>query len=177
MNNNSNTAVRRLGPGDAATYRTLMLEAYELHPEAFTSTVAERASLPLSWWESRVKPDANADELVLGAFSGSRLAGVVGLSFESREKARHKAHLFGMYVPAKLRNGGVGKSLVLSVLEHARKRPGVRVVQLTVTQGNAAAQGLYERCGFVPFGVEPLAVALGQDFVAKVHMWCDLRTG
>jgi len=167
--------VRRLGPADAAPYRTLMLEAYELHPDAFTSTVAERASLPLSWWESRVKPEANADELVLGAFRGSRLAGVVGLSFESREKARHKAHMFGMYVPSKLRNAGVGKKLVLGVLEFARKRPGVKVVQLTVTQGNTAAQALYERCGFVPFGVEPYAVAVGMQFVSKVHMWCDLR--
>jgi ribosomal protein S18 acetylase RimI-like enzyme len=167
--------VRRLGPADAATYRTLMLEAYEHHPDAFTSTVAERASLPLSWWESRVKTEADTNEMVLGAYCGSRLSGVVGLSFESREKARHKAHLFGMYVPSKLRNGGVGKSLVLAVLEHARKRPGVRIVQLTVTQGNSAAQALYERCGFVPFGVEPLAVALGVQFVSKVHMWCDLR--
>jgi ribosomal protein S18 acetylase RimI-like enzyme len=167
--------VRRLGPADAAPYRTLMLEAYEHHPDAFTSTVAERASLPLSWWESRVKTEADANEIVLGAYRGSRLSGVVGLSFESREKARHKAHLFGMYVPAKLRNAGVGKSLVLAVLEHARKRSGVRIVQLTVTQGNSAAQALYERCGFVPFGVEPLAVAVGLQFVSKVHMWCDLR--
>jgi len=175
MNNNSNIQVRRLGPGDAATYRTLMLEAYERHPEAFTSSVAERASLPLTWWEARVNPEANALEMVLGAYKGSRLSGVAGLSFESREKARHKAHLFGMYVPSNLRGGGVGKSLVLGVLEHARKRPGVKLVQLTVTQGNAAAQALYEKCGFVPFGVEPLAVALGEDFVSKVHMWCDLR--
>jgi len=80
-----------------------------------------------------------------------------------------------MYVPANLRRGGVGKSLVLAVLEHARKRPGVRLVQLTVTQGNAPAQALYEKCGFVPFGVEPLAISLGPDFVSKVHMWCDLR--
>ena len=175
MNNNSNIQVRRLGPADAATYRTLMLEAYERHPEAYTSTVAERGSLPLSWWEARVSPDANAIEMVLGAFKGSRLSGVAGLSFEAREKARHKAHLFGMYVPANLRRGGVGRSLVLAVLEHARKRPGVRVVQLTVTQGNAPAQALYERCGFVPFGVEPFAVAVGLEFVSKVHMWCDLR--
>jgi ribosomal protein S18 acetylase RimI-like enzyme len=175
MNIGSNIQVRRLGPADAATYRTLMLEAYERHPEAFTSSVAERASLPLSWWEARVNADANAHEMVLGAYKGSRLSGVAGLSFESREKARHKAHLFGMYVPSNLRGGGVGKSLVLAVLEHARKRPGVRLVQLTVTQGNAPAQALYERCGFVPFGVEPFAVALGADFVSKVHMWCDLR--
>jgi ribosomal protein S18 acetylase RimI-like enzyme len=167
--------IRRLGPADAAPYRTLMLEAYERHPDAFTSSVAERASLPLSWWESRVKPEAQAVEMVLGAFRGSRLAGVAGLSFETREKARHKAHMFGMYVPATLRNGGVGKGLVLAVLEYARKRGGVRVVQLTVTQGNAAAQSLYERCGFVPYGVEPLAVAVDHQFVSTVHMWCDLR--
>src|SRR5690348_5629840 len=99
MNSPSNLALRRLGPKDAAPYRTLMLEAYEHHPDAFTSSVAERASLPLSWWEARVQPDPQALEMVIGAFRGSQLAGVAGLSFESREKARHKAHMFGMYVP------------------------------------------------------------------------------
>jgi ribosomal protein S18 acetylase RimI-like enzyme len=169
--------IRRLVPGDAAPYRTLMLEAYELHPDAFTSSVAERASLPLDWWAGRIGDAAEATEMVLGAFRGSRLAGVVGLSFETREKARHKAHLFGMYVPAAQRAAGIGRNLVLAVLEHARKRRGVRLVQLTVTQGNDVAQALYESCGFVPFGVEPFAVAVGQDYVSKVHMWCDLRMG
>jgi RimJ/RimL family protein N-acetyltransferase len=168
--------IRRLVPADAAAYRTMMLEGYELHPEAFTSTVAERASLPLEWWEARMKDEPGATEMVLGAFRGSRLAGVVGLSFESREKSRPKAHLFGMYVPQRMRKSGVGRGLVLGVLEHARKR-GARLVQLTVTQGNAAAQALYEGCGFVPFGVEPLAMALGEQYVAKVHMWCDLHAG
>jgi len=169
--------IRRLVPADAATYRTLMLEAYERHPDAFTSTVGERGSLPLSWWEGRVKEEAQPLEMVIGAFRGTRLAGVAGLSFEHREKARHKAHLFGMYVPSEMRQAGVGKSLVLAVLEEARKRSGVRLVQLTVTQGNDSAQSLYERCGFVPFGVEPFAIAVGSDYVAKIHMWCDLRMG
>jgi hypothetical protein len=30
---------------------------------------------------------------------------------------------------------------------------------------------LYQRKGFVPFGLEPYAVAVGTGFVAKVHMW------
>ena len=47
-------------------------------------------------------------------------------------------------------------------------------VQLTVTEGNASAQGLYAACGFRVFGVEPYAVAVGQGFVSKVHMWCPL---
>ena len=167
--------IRRLAPDDAPQYRTMMLEAYELHPDAFTSSISERGSLPLSWWETRLKAEAQPSDMVLGAFRGARLAGVVGLSFEAREKARHKAHLFGMYVPSEFRKSGVGKALVLAVLEHAQLRPGVKIVQLTVTQGNDAAQGLYERCGFVPFGIEPFAVAVGLEFVSKVHMWCNLR--
>ena len=51
---------------------------------------------------------------------------------------------------------------------------GLKVVQLTVTEGNAAAQTLYEHCGFVSFGVEPFAVALGSIFLSKVHMWCPV---
>jgi ribosomal protein S18 acetylase RimI-like enzyme len=99
------------------------------------------------------------------------------LSFESREKARHKATLFGMVVPAEFRQGGIGGRLVLAALEHAKGRDGVKLVQLTVTHGNTAAQALYERCGFVQFGLEPFAVAVGDEFVSKVHMWCDLGCG
>jgi hypothetical protein len=46
--------IRRLVPDDAQAYRALMLEAYERHPDAFTSTATERAALPLSWWEARL---------------------------------------------------------------------------------------------------------------------------
>jgi ribosomal protein S18 acetylase RimI-like enzyme len=170
-------SIRRLVPTDASTYRALMLDAYERHPDAFTSSVTERAALPLSWWESRLDDRPQPPNLVLGAFHGGQLAGVAGLSFEPREKARHKATLFGTYVHPGYRHAGLGGSLVVAALECARARDGVRLVQLTVTQGNEIAQGLYERCGFVPFGIEPLAVAVGPTFVSKVHMWCDLGGG
>jgi ribosomal protein S18 acetylase RimI-like enzyme len=166
--------VRRLVPADAPAYRDLMLEAYARHPDAFTSSVVERAALPMTWWESRLDPAAQPKELVLGAIADARLAAVAGLAFETREKARHKASLFGMYVAPAFRGAGIGRQLVDAVLASARTRPGVRVVQLTVTDGNTQARTLYERCGFVAFGVEPMAVAVGAGFVAKVHMWCDL---
>jgi RimJ/RimL family protein N-acetyltransferase len=167
--------VRRLVPADAPAYRALMLEAYTLHPDAFTSSVAERAALPLTWWEARLDTNAQASSVVFGAFHEGALAGVAGLSFETRDKALHKAKLFGMVVRPEHRMRGFGAALVSAVLAHARTREGVRLVQLTVTEGNAAAQRLYTRFGFVPFGLEPLAVAVGEEHVAKVHMWCDLR--
>lgn len=152
-----------------------MLEAYALHPDAFTSSVAERAALPLSWWENRLADVPEPSELVFAALLDGRLAGVAGLSFDSREKARHKAHLFGMYVPAQFRQHGLGKQLVHAALAYAQARAGVRIVQLSVTHGNHPAQALYRQCGFVEFGLEPFAVAVGTKYVSKVHMWCDLH--
>lgn len=163
--------IRRLLPSDARDYRALMLEGYAQHPDAFTSTVAEREVLPLSWWQKRLDPSPSADQVVFGAFDGAALAGAAGLQFQAREKARHKADLFGMYVAPTARGAGFGRQLVLALLQEAAAREGVRIVQLTVTEGNAAAQTLYERCGFQPFGVEPYAVALGAAYLSKVHMW------
>jgi len=163
--------IERLSPCHAGQYRALMLEAYAAHPEAFTSTAAEREKLPFSWWEARLSSDPDASRLVLGAFSDGQLAGVVGLSFEKREKVRHKATLFGMYVRPQWRSRGVGRQLIESALAQARRRPGIKVVQLTVTETNTPAVALYESCGFVRFGVEPLAVAVGPGYVAKLHMW------
>lgn len=164
--------IRRLVPSDAADYRALMLEGYERHPDAFTSSAAERAALPLSWWQKRLDTSPQADQIVLGAFDGARLVGAAGLQFEPREKARHKANLFGMYVDPASRQGGHGRELVSAALAFAASREGVKLVQLTVTEGNVPAQSLYEQCGFATFGVEPFAVALDGAYLSKVHMWC-----
>jgi ribosomal protein S18 acetylase RimI-like enzyme/catechol 2,3-dioxygenase-like lactoylglutathione lyase family enzyme len=169
----SEAIVRRLTPGDASAYRALMLDAYEQHPDALTSTAAERAAQPPAWWQARLAVGADANDVVFGAFVDGRLIGAAGLSAETRDKTKHKATLFGMYVPAAFRGRGVGRRLVDAVLDHAGAR-GTRVVQLTVTEGNDGARGLYERCGFAAFGIEPMAMALGPAWHAKVHMWCDV---
>jgi ribosomal protein S18 acetylase RimI-like enzyme len=167
--------IRRLLPADAPAYRALMLDAYARDPEAFTASVEERAPLPLPWWEGRLRDDAQADQVVVGAFIDAQLAGVAGIGFETRPKLRHKCNLFGMAVLPAFRRRGLGQALVNAAIEFAASRSGIRLIQLTVTDGNAAARTLYQQCGFVPFGVEPLAVALGSGYVSKLHMWRDLR--
>jgi GNAT superfamily N-acetyltransferase len=167
--------VHRLTPGHATAYRALMLEAYALHPDAFTATVAERADLPLGWWAARMADALDANEAVFGAFVDDALAGVAGIRFEMREKTAHKATLFGMYVPQRFRRLGLGRGLVEAILTHAKTRSNALLVQLTLIAGNAPAQRLYESCGFVPFGHEPLAVRIGSTYVSKIHMWCSLR--
>ncbi|MCF8159371.1 MAG: GNAT family N-acetyltransferase [Polaromonas sp.] len=167
--------ITRLHPAHAAPYRALMLEAYALHPEAFTSSVNERSDLPHSWWAARLSEEPSAAEAVFGAFVGDELAGAAGISFDTREKAGHKSTLFGMYVPDRFGKKGVGRQLVGELLRHARSRPQARIIQLTVTEGNTRAQALYEASGFLPFGTEPFAVRVGAEYVAKVHMWRHLH--
>ena len=93
----------------------------------------------------------------MGTFAHANVVGVAGLSFETREKLRHKATLFGMYVPGQFRRRGVGQRLVQSALEYAKTRLGVKLVKFTLTHGNRAAQALYEKHGFERFGLGPLS--------------------
>ncbi|TFY92721.1 GNAT family N-acetyltransferase [Pseudomonas kairouanensis] len=165
--------IRPLVASDAQAYRALMLEAYGVYPQAFTSSVAERAAMPLSWWEKRL--ESPLDHL-LGAFDADDLVGIVGLAFEPREKARHKVTLFGMYVNAGHQQQGLGRRLVEAALDEARKQPRLKLIQLTVTAGNDAAFALYQRCGFIQYGLEPLAVRVGVEYFDKIHMWRELKT-
>lgn len=153
-----------------------MLEAYKNHPDAFTSSVEERAALPMEWWASRLNASEHASEIVIGAFNENELIGVVGVSFETRAKIQHKSRLFGMYVKPDARQHGIGKALVLAALKETRLRPNVAIMQLTVTDGNQAARKLYESFGFTQFGLEPYAVSAAPGaFLSKVHMWCNLQ--
>ncbi|QJI30797.1 GNAT family N-acetyltransferase [Pseudomonas sp. ADAK18] len=164
--------IRGLAAGDAPAYRALMLQAYGTYPQAFTSSVTERAAMPLSWWEKRLESPLDR---VIGGFEGAELAGIVGLAFEPREKARHKVTLFGMYVAEAFQQRGLGRRLVEAALVEAHKHPDVKLVQLTVTAGNEAAFALYQRCGFIQYGLEPLAVRVGVDYFDKIHMWRELQ--
>jgi GNAT superfamily N-acetyltransferase len=166
--------IARLLPLHAPSYRALMLEAYASHPESFTSTAEERAVLPMSWWEERLSGDAGASSVVIGAWLGERLIGAAGILFETRAKLRHSASIFGMYVLPAHRRSGAGRALVEAAVDEARARPHVRNLQLTVTEGNTAAEELYARCGFRRWGVQPAAVAVGNTLIGKVHMWRDL---
>jgi hypothetical protein len=33
---------------------------------------------------------------------------------------------------------------------------------------------LYQRCGFVLYGLEPMAIRVGDEYLDKVHMWLEL---
>jgi ribosomal protein S18 acetylase RimI-like enzyme len=165
--------VGALSISDVSRYRELMLYAYAAAPDSFTSTPEERAAEPESWWLKRIA-DPTGLSTALGAFYEDNLVGTVTIEFSAKPKTRHKARLIGMFVHESCRGLGAGASLVHAALASARSRPEVRLVTLTVTEGNAPAIGLYERYGFRTFGIEPMAIATPTGYKAKVHMWLPI---
>ncbi|MBQ0958267.1 GNAT family N-acetyltransferase [Ideonella sp. 4Y11] len=170
MDNAHSVTIRRLGPADATAHRALMLGAYAREPEAFTSSVAERIDLPLDWWARRLGAEGS-DEQVWGAFAGPRLVGAAGLSRKPRERTAHRGFVFGVAVEPDLRRQGIARRLVRCVQADALHWPGLRLLELTVSDGNASARRVYEDCGFVAWGCEPRALALddGRE-VGKWHL-------
>jgi RimJ/RimL family protein N-acetyltransferase len=162
--------IRRLGPADALSFRTLRLRALREHPDAFTSRWEDEAQQPAEAAAARL-----AGHAFWGAWQGAELAGFVGLEREIRVKNRHKATVVAMYVAPEAGGKGVGGALIEALLAHARSLELGSLV-LTVTEGNEAARRLYERAGFRSFGLEPDAIRVDGRSYAKNHMHLDLRT-
>ncbi len=164
--------IRQLERHDALTYHALRLRMLRVYPDAFTSSFEEDSLKPLAWAEKRiVAAAASPHDFVLGALAvGNALIGAVGLSVESRQKQRHKALLFGMYVAPESEARGVGRALLAACVERARSIPGLEQINLSVTATNDRACRLYESAGFSIFGIEERAIKVGTEYFAKAHM-------
>lgn len=167
--------VALLTPEHTMAYKALMLHAYEHAADSFTSTPQERALQPDSWWRNRIA-DPTGLSVVFGAFAEKAMVGTVSLEFYAKTKTRHKALVVAMFVHENFRGQGLARQLMQAVVAYGMARQGLRVLQLEVTQGNVAAERLYQSLGFQPFGVEPMAVLTAAGYKSKVHMWLDLTT-
>jgi ribosomal protein S18 acetylase RimI-like enzyme len=159
-------ALRRLGPADAAQYRALRLAGLRAFPHAFRPSVEEALAQPLSWAEARLE---KAGEYWFGAFDGAELVGAICLRTQEGEKIRHSASLNALVVDPERQREGIGAALVAHLIASARALGYLRQITLTVHEGNTAAERLYDRFGFVQFGLEPDAFLHDGTYCAKQH--------
>ena len=78
-----------------------------------------------------------------------------------------------MHVRSNARKAGVGRRLVETIIEFARQR--VELVQLSVVSENEQARRLYERLGFVEYGIEKNALKQDGRYYDEVLMAKDLK--
>ena len=162
--------IRQLTEGDAPAYRALRLHLLQVSPESYGTTYEEAAARPLAQTVERLRAQQDpAVGFTLGAFvagaaGAGELVGMATLLRQDGAKSSHRAEVVAVGVAAAARGQGIGRALMLALLDRARRCDGLEQLLLAVTTTNAAALGLYRALGFVPYGLDRRALKLGDRY-------------
>ncbi len=159
--------IRLLTAADAEVYRELRLEGLQTNPEAFGSSFEEEKDISLESFASRIEGQGT---FTFGAFNQEDLLGVATLVQGNKVKLKHKASIFAVYVSPKKRGLGIGKQLMVEVINQAKRLVDVEQINLTVVSTNESAKGLYTSLGFHVFGTERNALKIGQQYFDEEYM-------
>jgi RimJ/RimL family protein N-acetyltransferase len=167
-------SVRELQHGDLTAYKALRDHALAHHEDAYTSDAVAEALRTAQSYAARLGGDGDGP-FTLGAFRGDRLVGAVTCDRDARTKVRHIGHVTGMMVHVDEQGRGIGRALLDALIERAAADAELHQLTLNVTAGNAVAERLYERSGFVRYGTLPRAIRVGGVFHDKHHMLLSLK--
>jgi ribosomal protein S18 acetylase RimI-like enzyme len=152
-----------LRQNDLPLFRALRLEALRQHPSAFGSSFEEEQGSDLA------RMIGDSPNATFGGFVENILVATTGLIVSPKVKQRHKGHVVGVYVAPAWRRAGLARALLDEVILEARTN-GLILLTLSVTAGNTAARLLYLRAGFEVYGIEPLSLRVGTEFLDEEHM-------
>lgn len=124
--------IRQLEPNDSGSYYKIRLEGLRLHPEAF-GTGADAWSNATDEQVKSLLEKSSQDDFVLGYFQNGELAGVIGLKREKKHSVGHKGTVWGLFVPPRLRNHGVGKALLKELIAMASQHNELKYIRAVVT--------------------------------------------
>jgi RimJ/RimL family protein N-acetyltransferase len=169
-------AIRLLVHADLPAYKALRDEALRTAPEAFTSDYASTVDTPAEHYAARLgSPDSG--HFVLGAFNGAGdLLGSIALESEQRLHKRRCANVVGMMVAPTAQKQGIAAQLVAACAGLAGANSQLEQLVLTVTASNTHVVRLYERAGYVAYGLQPRTIKVAGNYYDKLHMVLHLHS-
>jgi RimJ/RimL family protein N-acetyltransferase len=167
--------VRALLPIDLPAYKALRDEALRAAPDAFTSDYESSVGRPAQVYASRLGTPESG-HFVLGAFDESgALLGSIAVEREQRIKAQHCALVVGMMVAPAAQRRGIATQLIAKCLLFTSENHHLEQLILTVTATNLHVVQMYERAGFVRYGLLPGAIKVDGVYYDKLQMRLDLQ--
>ena len=115
------------------------------------------------------------ESFYLGAFDGETLVGIATFIRGTRVKEKHKGHVYGVYLRASHRGKGVGRELLRTLLERAKRGEGLEQILLAVATTREPAGRLYRSLGFEVYGTEPRALKNGDEYIDEHLMILKVR--
>jgi ribosomal protein S18 acetylase RimI-like enzyme len=160
--------IRRLTPADASLFRDIRLEGLRCNPEAFGSTFeAEKCSTFDFLLGTAQRFGIVWSFLWIGTRRHRRFVDLRGT------KRGSQGHAGGHVRSAQRKECRVGRRLVETIIEFARQR--LELVQLSVVSENEQARRLYERLGFLEYGLELRALKQDGRYYDEVLMAKNLK--
>jgi ribosomal protein S18 acetylase RimI-like enzyme len=150
----------------------LRLRALREHPEAFGQPYAEAVRLTPDEVRDRAAlfwTHGDNQVFVAQAADGS-FVGMLGVARETRERDRHRAFVWGVYVAPEARSQGVAGRLLAAAIAWCRSLDGVVQVHLSVAANNAPAIRVYRQAGFIWCGRTPRVWILDGQVLDQDHM-------
>ena len=161
----SPVVVRALTQGEWRLLRDIRLRALADAPDAFGRTFEEERGRPDAAWKAQLARSVRSDAtLTAVAERDGEPVGFVHAEVHPGEP--RTAELYGMWVAPAARRAGAGRALVDAIAAWARSRGATRLV-LNVTQGNTAAEQLYERAGLRFTDDAPVPLREGSPLCAR----------
>lgn len=160
--------VRPLTAADLPSYVALRREMLADAPWAFAADESNDRGLDP---EGLARSLAGPGFALIGAVDDhAAVVGAAGLIRNQHAKMAHRALIWGVYVTPPSRGRGLAERIMTATIDLASTWPGVNSVGLSVSEKATAARKLYERLGFVAWGLEPDALHLGSESYAEAHM-------
>jgi len=158
--------LKRVGSDEAEKFFQLRMRALKTDPDSFVATMEEEKAM----WPDGVQNYLKKN-FVLGAFNEkNELIGTLVYMEQERQKFKHIGILGGMYVDTAYRSQGLGKKLLIKMLEELRTFDYLYSLQLKVITTNLPAIRLYESLGFFIWATEKNALLDNGKFFDQHHM-------
>ena len=152
---------RKLIISDYEEYNKIRTNALNIVPEAFASTNEEEMANRKQRFISIVIHPFN---FLMGAFDNELLVGLVAFVKEEKNKLKYKGIIGGMFVDPLKQGEGIGYQLVIKTVDTAFEIEELKKINLQVVTTNVNAVRLYEKTGFISYGLEESALCVNGQF-------------
>ncbi len=92
-------------------------------------------------------------------------------NLEMRDKTESHTAELGIGLDASVRGEGLGRIFMQAALDEAAKLPGIKAITLKVKGPNDLAKSLYEKLGFIQYGVLPGGTMHRDEPVDQIYMY------
>ncbi|MEP7103682.1 MAG: GNAT family N-acetyltransferase [Candidatus Dojkabacteria bacterium] len=156
---------------DFTSVKNLMLEGLKEDPTAFSVSSEEYAPHSEYWWMGYINPflTNNLQEMLL-AFEEEKLFGMIGLTYDSKQRKKHIGSIVWFYVTKAKRGKGIGKDLINKALKILEDNSEIAKISLLVVATQLKAIEIYKRLGFEINGTLKKELKIDNDYLDVLLM-------